>query len=324
MKLSSKLPIIFIAILVLGIGFIQYRIINVDLKKQKEIGSVKSASTQKIADVPKLDLSIINPLPQKVKNYKEPNNIWAKNYVLIYSNSYYPLAQKNAHQQVSIASTTKIMTAVIALENYNPNDIVTISQNAATQIGSEVMLKIGEKITVESLLYALLVQSGNDAAMALAEHYQGGLNSFVEAMNSKAIYLGLHDTNYKDPAGLDDTGKSTPYDLAIVTSYALTNPLFEKIVKTNEININSIDGKFSHKLTSSNRLIKPDELLYYPQAQGVKTGYTPTAGHCLVSSAQINGKRLVGVILNTNESSNDASAKESKKLLDWGFSNYEL
>ncbi|EKD56661.1 MAG: hypothetical protein ACD_58C00123G0007 [uncultured bacterium] len=322
MHKTKILPITFVAILIIGIIFIQYRIIKIGSKDVSEVGIVKSSLINTLDTLPAFDTDKINIIPQKNSLYKK-ENIWAKNYILLDAITYYPLAEKNSHDSVPIASTTKIMTATIVIENYKLKDIVTISPNAAAQIGSDVMLRSGERLTVESLLYALLVQSGNDAAMALAENYPvGGLDGFVNTMNAKAKYLGMDDTKYLDPAGLDDAGRSSAFDLAIITSYMIKNPIFSKIVKTSEITISSIDGKFSHKLDNSNRLIKGDELLYYPNAIGVKTGFTPEAGHCLVSAAEKNGKKIVSVVLNTIESTNDASAKESKKLLEWGFTNY--
>lgn len=323
MQQSKKIPIIFIVILVIGIIYIQYRIMRIEDNNIKDNGRVKSAQINfNDISIAELTTNNINLIPKKNDLFRNAN-IWAKNYILLDATSYYPLAEKNSHSKVPIASTTKIMTATIVLEKYNLSDIVTISANAASQIGSDVMLRSGEKLSVESLLYALLVQSGNDAAMALAENYpDGGLEGFILAMNTKAKYLGMKETQFKDPAGLDDTGHSSAFDLAIVTSYIINNPTFSKIIKTPEITINSIDGKLIHKLENSNRLIKGDEPLYYPYALGVKTGFTPEAGHCLVSAAEKNGKKIVSVVLNTIENTNDASAKESRKLLEWGFSNY--
>lgn len=322
--MKQKLITVSIILLIILIGIIQFysfKIGKSSYSNEKIKSSYINLQTQSFSD---FGIENIQLIPNKKSNYIEPN-IWAKSYILLDNNSAYPLAEKNSHTPVSIASTTKIMTAIIALENYNLNDVITVSQNSATQIGSEVMLKTGEKITVESLLYALLVQSGNDSAMALAEHYQDkGLDGFIRAMNAKAAYLGLRDTEFKDPAGLDDTGHVSAFGLAIITSYALKNQVFSKIVKTSEITIASNDGKFVHKLDSSNRLIKSDEPLYYPYAIGIKTGFTPDAGHCLVAAAEKNGHRLISVILNTFDSSNDASARESRKLLKWGFDNYQI
>ena len=182
-KIAYKLPIIFIAFLNAGIIFIQYRIISYDLNIDNKSPKVKSASIDPSDNlVIPLEPNDLMTLPKKSESYRK-ENIFAKNYILLDVDSAYPLAQNNSRASVSIASTTKIMTAIIALENYNLDDIVTVSSNAATQIGSDVMLMTNEKMSVKSLLYALLIQSGNDAAMALAEHYQdGGLNGFIKAI----------------------------------------------------------------------------------------------------------------------------------------------
>lgn len=321
---KEKVFLIFIFILIIGIGIIQYLILNSNKTDvDSSSGQVKSAeidlSKQTIEEFSTQEIKIP---PQKIKDFR-PAYIAAKNYILIDAETAYPLVQKDPYIAVPIASTTKIMSAIVALENYNLNDIVEISSNAARQIGSEIMLRTGEKLSVESLLYALLIQSGNDAAMALAEHFpQRGLEGFVAEMNRKAQYLQLKGTEFKDPAGLDDAGRSTAFDLAVLTSYAFKNPTFRKIVKIPEFTITSVDGKFAHQLENSNRLVKGDEPLYYPYALGVKTGFTPEAGHCLVAVAEKDNRRLVSVILNTYENTVEASAKESRKLLEWGFNNF--
>jgi len=311
--------IIIIIILLVGVATTQYFIYF----KNPEIinkGKVKSATTDKNDfNLPEINIKNINLAPTQKGNYTKPN-ILAKNYILVDSNSLYVLAEKDSNIQVPIASTTKIMTAIIVLENYKLSDVITMSQNAATQIGSDVYLRTNEKITVENLLYALLVNSGNDAAMALAENI--GLNNFINKMNEKAAYLGMNDTKYKDPAGLDDSGHSTAKDLAIITAYAINNETFKKIISTADITITSVDGKTSHKLENSNRLIKVDEPLFYNDSIGGKTGFTPDAGHCLVAAAKKDNHIIISVILNTLASTNDASARESKKLLEWGFDNY--
>lgn len=233
----------------------------------------------------------------------------------------YPLYEHNAGTAVPIASTTKMMTAIIATENFELDDVVTVSQNAASAIGSDVQLVAGETITVDALLKALLIQSGNDSAMALAEHM--GLSTFVEKMNAKAAELGLQDTAFKDPAGLDDTGHSSARDLGVIAAYALRNEVIQGIARITEATIESTDLRYSHQLETSNRLIKPDHPLFMPDATGLKTGFTPDAGHCLVASANRDGHELIVVVLGTTESTVEASAKESKKLLDWAYSAYQ-
>lgn len=327
--MKNKILIIIIIFLVIGIIIVKYN--NSKLNKDQTLASensinaqVKGIQTERaVLKLPEIKNINVIKTPKKKSDSEEPY-VYSASYILSEKNSNYVLAENNSHTRLPIASTTKIMTAIIALENYNLDDIIEISANAAAQIGSDVYLQSGEKMTVKNILYALLVRSGNDAAMALAEYMNGGSEAFIKKMNDKAKFLGMNDTEYKDPAGLDDTGYSTASDLSIVTSYALDNGVFKDIIKTQEVTIASIDETTTHQLITSNRLIKNDELFYYPLAIGVKTGYTPDAGHCLVSAAEKDGFELIGVILNTAESTSDASAKESKKLLEWGYSNFEF
>jgi serine-type D-Ala-D-Ala carboxypeptidase (penicillin-binding protein 5/6) len=237
--------------------------------------------------------------------------------------SAYVLYQKNADMKVPIASTTKIMTATVVLDNYSDHldDVVTITQPMVAVEGSDIQLRAGEKIEVGDLLKGLLIMSGNDAAYSLAIHF-GGKDSFVKEMNDKAAFLGLDSTHYQCPAGLNDDGYSTAQDLANLTNYALKNPTFSSIVSTAQATIISTDGRFVHELKNSNRMLQADDPSYFPSALGVKTGFTYAAGHCLVSSTKVNGHQLIGVVLNTNESTITASAKESKKLMEWGFANW--
>ena len=334
MKNISKNTIFvsIILLLMIGIFFVQYKIRAVDSNKvavnlkpsdQGIVMGVKDTNNDINISLPKINDIVVKKNPQKKDNIKNPL-VYAKNIILMDKATGYILYEKNAYDAVSIASTTKIMTAVIVLENYNLNEVVTISQNAATQIGSDINLRTDEKITVKNLLYALLVKSGNDAAMALAEHMTKGKEEFVRRMNEKAKFLGLKNTNYQDPAGLDDAGLSSAYDLAVLTSYALEKQTFSDIVQTANYTINSADGKLAHELETSNRLIKSDEPLYYQPAVGVKTGFTPPAGHCFVSAAKKDNNEIIGVVLNTNESTVDASAKESRKLLIWGFDSFDF
>lgn len=274
------------------------------------------------ANLPEPDKFTPTSPPEKSSSFTEPQ-ILSKSAILVDIPSFYPLFEQNADQKMPIASTTKIATALVVLENYGDKlqDVVTISYPMINVAGSDIELKPGEKITVESLLKGLLIMSGNDTAYSLAA-YLGGKESFVKEMNEKAKKIGLENTSFKDPAGLDDDGYSTAHDLAILGAYAMRNEKFSEIVKTSETTISSTDGQFVHDLKTSNRLIKADESYYYPYAIGVKTGYTYAAGHCLVSTAFKDGHTILGVILGTNEDNIFASAKESRKLLDWGFTNW--
>lgn len=284
-------------------------------------GSAKLISGAKTI-LPQLEDGDLNKLPQKNQNYQEPN-VNAHSAILLDEKSFYELYAKGAEQKVPIASTTKIMTALVVLEEYPDklNEVVTVTSQMINVDGSDIQLQSGEKITVENLLKGLLIMSGNDTAYSLAAYF-GGKDDFVKLMNEKAVFLGLQNTQYKDSAGLDDEGYSTARDLAIVAAYAMRNQQFREIVRTPNVNITSADGEILHELKNSNRMLREEEQFYFPLAIGIKTGFTPAAGHCLVSAAEKDGHKIISVILNTNENTLTASAKESKKLLEWGFNNW--
>lgn len=266
--------------------------------------------------------ALIKP-PVKSANYSEPH-IYSKASLLMDAPSSYVIYQKSADLKVPIASTTKIMTATVVLDNYGDHldDVVTITRPMVAIEGSDIQLRIGEKIKVIDLLKGLLIMSGNDTAYSLALHF-GGKDAFIKEMNDKAAFLGLSSTRYQCPAGLNDDGYSTAQDLAFLTNYALKNPTFSSIVSTPSATISSVDGKIIHELKNSNRMLQTDDSNFFSPALGVKTGFTYAAGHCLVSSAKKDGHQLIGIILNTNENTITASAKESKKLMEWGFANWD-
>lgn len=268
-----------------------------------------------------LPLPFITKKPT-INRIAERPTINAKNYLLADMDSGTVLLKSNINNKVPIASTTKIMTAIIALEKYKLDDLVTVSNAAASQTGARAFLRTGETISVKELLYCLLVKSGNDSAYALAEHYNGssdrGIDKFVSSMNQEAKNLGMKSTNYLDPAGLDAAGYSTAYDLFLLTKHAMKNQTFRQMVATKEYTAKSSDGQIWHNLENSNRLVGEYN---YPGAIGVKTGYMPESGHCLVSAVRQNGHLLIGVVLSTYADNATASADESKKLYDWSQTN---
>ena len=222
------------------------------------------------------------------------------------------LYDKNAYSKRSIASTTKIMTAILAIENGNLDELVTVSKRAAAIGGSTIHLKAGEKLSLRDLLYGLMLNSGNDAAIAIAEHIGGTVEDFAEMMNKKARELGAKNTNFKTPHGLDTPGHySTAYDMALLTRYALQNKVFNEIVRTQSA---QIPGRSLH---NTNEMLD-----LYAGADGVKTGYTGQAGRCLVTSATRNGFRVISVVLNCP--SRTSRANSSKKILDYAFDNYKM
>lgn len=194
-----------------------------------------------------------------------------------------------ADEKKPIASTTKILTALVVLENCALDEVVTVSETAAGTEGSSIYLKAGERLSVEELLYGLMLRSGNDAALALAEHVAGSAEGFVKMMNERARRIGAVNSNFVTPNGLDAEGHySTARDLALITAEAFNNPAFEKIVATKNYE-RSVGGVWKNK----NKL-----LFSFDGADGVKTGYTKKSGRCLVASATRSGSRYIAVVLN--------------------------
>lgn len=220
-----------------------------------------------------------------------------------------------AHEEntrLAPASTTKIMTALVAFEQFDLNEVVTV-RNTGKAVGQTTGLLPTEQITVENLLYALLVSSGNDAAVALAEHFPKGYNAFVARMNQKAKELHLQDTHFTNVSGLDQPNHFTSVkDLSLLTKEALKNPVFSSIVDTKQKNIANIDGTIIHRLTSTNQLLGS-----VAGVKGVKTGWTEGAGECLVTSVSRDGRELIIVVLGSID-----RFGETESLIAWTFANY--
>jgi D-alanyl-D-alanine carboxypeptidase (penicillin-binding protein 5/6) len=222
------------------------------------------------------------------------------------------LYEKNATQKRSIASTTKIMTAIVALENANLDEEIVISKRAASIGGSVIGLRAGQKYTVREMLYAMLMASANDAAIAIAEHVAGTVEDFAKMMNKKAESLGMEDSHFVSPHGLDrDNQYSTAYDMAIITIEALKNPLFAEIVSTKS---SYIPG---HSLYNTNELLGS-----CPGVDGVKTGYTGKAGRCLITTVKRGDMRLISVVLGSP--TRTARANASRDLINYCFDNFSM
>ncbi|MFV9510730.1 D-alanyl-D-alanine carboxypeptidase family protein [Tepidibacillus sp. LV47] len=237
----------------------------------------------------------------------------AQSAALIDVNSGRILYEKNGDQKMRIASLTKIMTAIVAIENGNLKEMVTTSDHAFGTEGSSIYLKKGEKLTLEDMLYGLMLRSGNDAAVAIAEHIGGSEEGFVFMMNQKAAELGMARSRFMNPHGLDHKEHySTAKDMAILTAYALKNPVFKKIVSTKVKTAPLADESWDRKWVNKNKLLR-----MYEYADGVKTGYTKLAKRCLASSATKNGVQLAAITLNAPDDWND-----SIRLLEYGFQEY--
>lgn len=227
------------------------------------------------------------------------------------------LYEKNAHIPLEPASTTKIMTAILALEKGNLSDIVVTSKEPPLAEGTRIYLEEGEKLTLEQMLYGMLLNSGNDAAIAIAEHISGSVEAFVQMMNEKARDIGAKNTTFVNPNGLSENGHlTTAYDLALISRYALINfPEFRKIVSTKTAEIPWQGQDWDRQLINLNKL-----LWNYDDADGIKTGYTSTAGSTLAASATRDGWQLISVILKS-----DANIlPNSAALLDYCFANFEI
>lgn len=237
----------------------------------------------------------------------ETPQISAKSAVLYDPLSDQILYAKNEVEVLGMASTTKIMTALVALEQYDLQRSVLVKKSWTGIEGSSMYLKEGETLTVSDLLYGLLLASGNDAATVLAGLDPGGEESFVVKMNQKATFLGLENTHFENPSGLDgETHHTTALELAKITAYALKNEIFAEMVATQQI---QVAGRW---LKNHNRLLKEMD------ACGVKTGYTKACGRCLVSAKEQNGRLLICVTLNAPD-----DWRDHKALFDYGFSQYE-
>ncbi|MFC4777517.1 D-alanyl-D-alanine carboxypeptidase family protein [Paenibacillus sp. GCM10023252] len=225
------------------------------------------------------------------------------------------LHSSQGDKQLRIASLTKIMTAIVAIEDGQLTDVVTTSKRAYAREGSSIYLQLGEKMTLLNLLYGLMLRSGNDAATAIAEHVGGSEEGFVQLMNNKAELIGLRHTQFRNPHGLDAEGHySSANDLARLTAYALRNPIFSDIVRTKVKTAPNPNDEWDYMWHNKNKMLS-----MYEGADGVKTGYTKLAFRCLVSSATRNGQRLAAVTINDGDDWAD-----HRKLLDWGFQHYPL
>ncbi|MFW5433214.1 D-alanyl-D-alanine carboxypeptidase family protein [Paenibacillus apiarius] len=225
------------------------------------------------------------------------------------------LFSHNGDAILPMASTTKIMTAIVAIEHGRLSDKVKTSGKAFAKEGSSIYLRLGEEMSLNHLLYGLMLRSGNDAAVAIAEHVGGSEEGFVYMMNEKARMLGLEHTQFRNPHGLDAAGHyTTANELAQLSAYALHNSTFRDIVRTQVKTAPNPHEKWDYKWTNKNKMLR-----LYEGADGVKTGYTSRALRCLVSSATRDGQQLVAVTLND---SNDWA--DHSRLLDYGFQAFPM
>lgn len=266
-------------------------------------------------EIDNVDIKDIGKVIQTATEVTEEPKINSRYAVVLDRQSKVILYGKNENEKTKMASTTKIMTALIVIENTNLNNIVDVSAKAAGTVGSRLKLKAKDKITVRDLLYGLMLRSGNDAAVALAEYIGGSVPEFAALMNQKAEELGLKNTHFETPHGLDsDEHYTTTYELAILTDYALRNPVFAEIVKTKSCNI-TING-YSRTISNTNELLGNFDGVY-----GVKTGFTNGAGRCLVTSIKRGDLDVICIVLGAD--TKKIRTVDSVKLIEYTFNNFE-
>lgn len=247
--------------------------------------------------------------------YNKGPQVYASAAILVEAVSGMILYAKNEHSRRAPASTTKILTAIVALEKGKPGEVVTVSRRAARIGGSSLWLKAGDRITLAELLQGILLRSGNDGCVALAEHIAGSEGNFVSLMNMKAREIGAFNSNFRNAHGLKAPSHySTAFDLAQITRYAMNNREFCRLVATKEESIEWYEGEKTRLVRNTNKL-----LWSFAGADGVKTGTTNEAGYCLVASATRDGRKFISVVLNSPN-----RWGESARLLEYGFANFTL
>lgn len=240
--------------------------------------------------------------------------IYSRRALVFERNSKTVLFEKNSKEQCKMASTTKIMTSILILENCNLSDMVTISAKAGSTTGSRLGIHANDIVSVNDLLYGLMLCSGNDTAVALAEYCSGSVEEFANLMNNKAQELQLSSTHFVTPHGLDnDEHYTTAYDFAILTDYAMNNPLFLQIVGTKYYTV-TING-ISKSIHNTNELLG-----VIPSVYGIKTGYTSGAGRCLITAAKENNLDIIVIVFGAD--TKKIRTDDSSKLINYIFSNY--
>ena len=252
---------------------------------------------------------------------KEIGTLYAGYAVLMDASNRRVLFEKNGYEQVPMASTTKIMTLIVTLENANLDDVVNVSEYAASMPDVQLGICTGEKYRLSDLLYSLMLESHNDVAVAIAEHVGGSVEGFAKMMNEKAVELGANHTHFVTPNGLDADGHyTTAYDLALIASYAIENEEFLKIVQTPNYTFHEQESGKAYTVNNKDRFLNE-----YQGALGIKTGFTGKAGYCFVGAAEREGKKLVSVVLASGWPPNkNYKWQDTKSMMNYGMENYQI
>lgn len=274
----------------------------------------------------KLQTRALNPGPIKAYTIEEPTlslyplhdgvrlpPMSARSIVVQDIGSKALIYTKNPDSILLPASLTKIMTALVALDHWSDLETTITVKSEDRAIGQTINLESGEELALRDVLYGLLIQSGNDAALALADNYPGGYYEFVKAMNSKAHSLHLTNTVFKNPSGIDQYGHvTTSRDLSILASYAIENPTIREIVSLKEYVFTDKSGQLRHELTTTNQLLGELSGL-----SGLKTGWTSGAGECLISYVEREGNKIIVVVLGSTD-----RFGETRAIVDWVYAHH--
>jgi D-alanyl-D-alanine carboxypeptidase (penicillin-binding protein 5/6) len=302
----SKSPYWYIKVILL-ILFVPLMLLAISMAGKKEQLVREPLPTP----APLLPIPSPAPYPQNKTDIYPGDEITARGVVVMDVDSHVYLYKRNEVMLLSPASTTKLLTALVALDVYKLDDVVTIASVSGS--GQSMGLVPGEEITVENLLYGALIQSGNDAAWALAEHYTEGADKFIDRMNEKARTLHMDQSHFTNSTGFDGgEHKVTPMDLSLLALAAIQNKTIAKMVAIPQITVSDVNHVYFHKLSNVNQLLGK-----IPGVGGIKTGWTETAGENLITYVERNNRKIIFVVLHSKDRFGDTT-----KLIDWVFENY--
>ncbi len=276
---------------------------------------------QEYVQTPYKDRTITAKSLKIQKAAKKPTGMYAKAYCLIDADSNRILCSKDADSKLPMASTTKIMTCIVALENSSKNEIVKVSDYAASMPDVQLNMVSGDKFYLKDLLYSLMLESHNDTAVAIAEHIGGSVEGFAQLMNEKALEIGCKKTHFVTPNGLDNKEHyTTAYELCLIASYAIQNKNFLHIINTASHSFTNCDKTRSYSVNNKDAFLRT-----YKGSFGIKTGFTGNAGYCFCGAARRNGITLISSVLACGWPP-DKSRKwsDTKKLMDYGFNAYQI
>jgi D-alanyl-D-alanine carboxypeptidase (penicillin-binding protein 5/6) len=301
-------------------GFGLFCMLSCVLLQGRSTGDTAEPAPYHVIDSPVVE-TIARQQQETIPVTEVPASLQARYALLMDADNRRVLYEKNGYEKAPMASTTKIMTLLITLENGNLDDLVTVSEYAASMPDVQLNMKQGEQYRLGDLVYSLMLESHNDTAVAIAEHIGGSVEGFADLMNAKAQELGAYDTHFVTPNGLDrEDHYTTAYDLALIASYAIENEDFLNIVQTASYTFHEQTTGKCFTVNNKDRF-----LTSYEGALGIKTGFTGNAGYCFVGAAERQGKRLVSVVLASGWPPNrDAKWKDTTALMNYGMENYAM